>query len=322
MVLLSQLTLKLSCQQISRVRSLFLTGSNEFTKSHADFGIGPRRQITFPMFGDGIFTQEGEAWKHSRNLLRPQFTHEQYNNLTVFRNAVDSLLSVITADTSSDGVIDLQPLFFRLTLDTTTTFLFGNSVNSLKATGLNGPGLIREEPFTCAFNTAQEYIAKRYRLLDFYWLIGGTKFTNACSTVHQFASQIINKNLAKDVQYNKSREYIFLRSLAEEIPDRDALRGQIINMLVAGRDTTACLLTWTLYVLWSRLLISFSHRHSSFSLVRYPRVFRKLRAEVTAACNKDSSLTRTDLRNMKYLQNVLKESRLLLLPKHKSISAN
>jgi cytochrome P450 len=91
--------------------------------------MGLQRNITFPLFGDGIFTQEGADWKHSRKLLRLQFTHKQYQDLEVFREHVDHLISNIAA---AGGVVDLQPLFFRLTLDTTTAFLFGESVYSLK----------------------------------------------------------------------------------------------------------------------------------------------------------------------------------------------
>ena len=29
----------------------------------ADFGYGLRRQIFFPLLGNGIFTQDGAAWK-------------------------------------------------------------------------------------------------------------------------------------------------------------------------------------------------------------------------------------------------------------------
>ncbi|EON63596.1 hypothetical protein W97_02824 [Coniosporium apollinis CBS 100218] len=39
-----------------------------------DIGMGPRRNITFPMFGDGIFTQEGPAWKYSRDMLEYEGT--------------------------------------------------------------------------------------------------------------------------------------------------------------------------------------------------------------------------------------------------------
>jgi len=76
------------------------------------------------MFGDGIFTQEGAAWKHSRETLRPQFLHKQYEDLEIFKQAVDDLLDAISdTATKHGGIVDLQPLFFRLTLDTTTSKL-------------------------------------------------------------------------------------------------------------------------------------------------------------------------------------------------------
>lgn len=83
-----------------------------------------------PLLGHGIFTQEGSAWKHSRELLRKQFVRTQYKNLDHFREHVDNLLACLP---QSGGVVDLQPLFFKLTLDTTTALLLGHSVESLKA---------------------------------------------------------------------------------------------------------------------------------------------------------------------------------------------
>ena len=190
------------------------------------------------MFGDGIFTQEGSSWKHSREILRPQFHHKQYADLELFKSAVDDLLDNL----STGGVFDLQPLFFRLTLDTTTAFLFGESVRSLKA-----PKSVGEQTFADAFNTAQAYVAKRFRLVDVYWLIGGTKFRDACQKVNGFADQIIDRNLSsKSIAQDGKEQYVFLRSLASKTLDRAALRGQIVNILAAGRDTTACLLSWTL----------------------------------------------------------------------------
>jgi len=190
------------------------------------------------MFGDGIFTQEGEDWKHSRELLRPQFHFKQYADLEIFREAVDNLIDNIPKE---GGIIDLQPLFFRLTLDVTTAFLFGESIQSLKT-----PELAGEQTFAESFNIAQEYVVKRYRLLDLYWLIGGKKFREACSRVHHFADQIIDRNLSLHSKGDKEKKYVFLRILAKSTLDQTALRGQIINILAAGRDTTACLLSWTL----------------------------------------------------------------------------
>jgi cytochrome P450 len=192
------------------------------------------------MFGDGIFTQEGASWKHSRELLRPEFAHKHYDGLEVFRQSVDDLIAAVP---KSGGVTDLQPLFFRLTLDITTAFLFGESVQSLRS-----PDTAGEKSFADAFNTAQEYVAKRFRLLDLYWMIGGTKFRRACTTVHEFADHIIDRNLQKKRNHDAGfGNDTFLDAVARSMPDREALRSQIINILVAGRDTTACLLSWTLY---------------------------------------------------------------------------
>jgi cytochrome P450 len=191
----------------------------------------------FPFFGDGIFTQEGDAWKHSRELLRPQFVHKQYDDLELFQEVVDNLISVLP----DKGVVDLQPLFFRLTLDTTTAFLFGDSVDSLKTATTAG-----ELTFANAFNTAQDFVAKRMRLQDLYWLVSGKKFTAACHDVHRFADQIIDRNLSRDKKDGDPGKYVFLDFLEKNTSNRTELRSQIINILVAGRDTTACLLSWTL----------------------------------------------------------------------------
>ena len=236
----------------------------------------------FPFFGDGIFTQEGDAWKHSRELLRPQFVHKQYDDLQLFQEAVDNLISVLP----ERGVIDLQPLFFQLTLDTTTAFLFGDSVDSLKT-----PKITSESNFASAFNTAQDFIAKRMRLQDLYWLVGGRKFDAACKDVHRFADQIIDRNLSRESKNEDSGKYVFLDFLEKNTSNRTELRSQIINILVAGRDTTACLLSWTFFL-----------------LVRHPRVLQKLRDEVSTTFQGRTEITRSELRRMDYLQNVLKET--------------
>ena len=204
-----------------------------------DFGYGLRRQIFFPRLGDGIFTQDGPPWKHSREMLRPQFSKQQYQDLDIFREHVDNLISNLSA---TDGKIDLQPLFFRFTLDTTSAFLFGDSTLTLKRDHSK-----EGREFAAHFDTAQDYVVKRFRLLDLYWLIGGPKFKNACSKAHSFIDGIIQKRkLVMHDDKDDNQRYLFLDAIAQSTENEDALRGQLINILLAGRDTTACLLTWTL----------------------------------------------------------------------------
>ena len=40
----------------------------------------------------------------------------------------------------------------------------------------------------------------------------------------------------------------FLNALIQKTRDSKILRDQLLNVMLAGRDTIACCLTWTLYV--------------------------------------------------------------------------
>ncbi|KAK6083884.1 hypothetical protein SCUP515_01580 [Seiridium cupressi] len=86
-----------------------------------------------------------------------------YQNLDHFRENVDNLVACI----ANNDVADLQPLFFNLTLDTTTALLFGQWVYSLR-------GAIDQKDenriFAEAFTTAQEGLAKRSRLVPLHFL--------------------------------------------------------------------------------------------------------------------------------------------------------
>lgn len=213
-----------------------------------DWGLGPRRPIMFPAFGDGIFVQEGPAWKHSREILRPQFNHSQYDDMDIFEEAVEDLFTAIDTTLEKEGgVLDFQPLFFKLTLDTTTAFLFGESVKSLRDTETEEQG---EMGFAQAFNEAQIHIQQRFRLGDFYWMSGGKKWRAACKAVNDFADRLIDHGLNREktdsAKVGEKGKYVFLDTVAEAVKTKDALRGQTVNILAAGRDTTAGLLSWVL----------------------------------------------------------------------------
>ena len=190
--------------------------------------------------------------------------------------------------------IDLQPLFFRFTLDTTSSFLFGESTYTLKE-GQSVTGL----EFARSFDTAQDYVVKRFRLLDLYWLIGGPKFRQACFMAHQFIDKIIKRREHKEFYPNDRRgNYVFFDAVAKDSMNEEALRGQLLNILLAGRDTTACLLSWTFHL-----------------LTRHPRVLLRLREEIQNMENVrvGPNMSRDDIKRMPYLASVLKESKSHLL---------
>ena len=210
------------------------------------YGLGARRPTFAPLLGDGIFTQDASPWKHSRDMLRPLFSLNRANIFTQVEEHTEHLLQCIPANEFSD----LQPLFFQFTFDTTTFLLFGKSMNSLQIASTT-PNAVnaREAEFSEAFRVSQDYLFRRGRLGDLYWLIGGKEFRKSCSIVHRFIDDAVQEALLTYFSEGKAVDvHSFLDALIQETRDPRILRDQLLNVMLAGRDTTACCLTWTLYV--------------------------------------------------------------------------
>jgi cytochrome P450 len=220
----------------------------------------------------------------------------------VFREPVEDLLQALS---SCDGVVDLQPLFFRLILDVKTAFLFGESVRSLTETATSD-----QANFANVFNVAQDFVAKRMRLQDLYWLVGGRDFRKACKTVHDFADNIIQRGLSRDTAKDEARDsYVFLEFLAQNCSNRTSLRSQIINILIARRDTTAYLISWSMLVTRRTTRGRDYRSMSRFLLVRHPETMHKLQNEIESCIGDQDRICGSDLKQMNYLQSILNESK-------------
>lgn len=164
----------------------------------------------------------------------------QYQNLKVFDEHIDELIAGLSA--AGDSVVDMQPHFFKFTLATTTDLIFGEPVGTL--------GDDVQDTFSNNFDYASLISAIRLRLADFHWLYKTKKFTNACNVVKRYANHFVAKALEekKNGEEAASGRRAFIHDLYEDLKDPGLVRDQLVNVLIAGRDTTACLLSWTLYV--------------------------------------------------------------------------
>lgn len=192
--------------------------------------------------GDGVFTQDGVEWQHSRDLLRPIFKSTRYQGFEDIRQSVESMLDKIDPTT----VVDMQPLFFSLTFETTLFMLFGASAYRMISRQEGEQGA----EFQNSFNTAQEYLSYRTRVGDLWWLFNGPGMWRACSTVHRFLDSAIKEALEakyeRDSEPDNARKYVFIDALIEQTKDPKVLRDQCLSLLLAGRDSTAACLVWTL----------------------------------------------------------------------------
>lgn len=208
-----------------------------------DYILGSRSDGLRALLGEGIFTQDGPAWKHSRELLRRQFARLRDAGLDPLNPHVHELLANIEAarKTSPDGSVDLQPLFFEYTLGTTTDLLFGEPHNSL-------PKLDRDT-LRDNFDSASLVSAIRLRLADLFWIYTPASFRRSCKSVQDWGSFFADKAIDYLQQHGEQEakeRYPFIVDLWRDMQDRDLVRDQLLHVLIAGRDTTACLLSWTL----------------------------------------------------------------------------
>lgn len=266
-----------------------------------DFALGSRHAHFLPLLGDGIFTLDAHGWKTSRAMLRPQFSREQIAHVKSLEPHLLTLASHVKK--AKGGVFDIQELFFRFTVDTATDILFGESVYCLR------DGTVPELPphnefegranFGEYFNIAQKYLATRSYSQSFYFLINTPEFRRSCKAVHAFAKYYVQKALElndEELEKKSQSGYTFLYELAKQTKDAKVLQDQLLNIMVAGRDTTAGLLSFTF-----------------FELSRHPEVFAKLKEEVYAQFGTGSpedieNISFESLKKCEYLKWVLNET--------------
>ncbi|KAI4244140.1 MAG: hypothetical protein L6R40_003124 [Gallowayella cf. fulva] len=259
-----------------------------------DYRLGQRREDAFvPLIGHGIFTADGEGWKHSRRLLHPSFTRRQVGDLDVYERHLMNLIRLIPQDGSS--TVDLQRLFFDFTMDTGTEIFCGQSSFCL-APEKQGP---MSTNFAHAFNQSQRTIADGVALGPLAFATHTPSFNKDRDTVHEFIDHFvrgaldmqshIESSTSQGSEDESKKQESFLARLAQQVKDPICLRGELLNVMIAGRDTTASLLS----NLW-------------FVLANRPDIWTKLQEEIGFLGGQAPTLEQ--LKNLTYLRHCVNES--------------
>lgn len=253
-----------------------------------DYSFGNRKVAFAPLLGDGIFNSDGQKWQNSRHLLRPSFARDQIADLEAFDRHFKLMLKHIPRDGST---VDLQDLFFKLTMDSATEFLFNHSTDSLRMSEKDTDN--EDAIFARAFNFAQDDIITRIRWNALNFLRSNKEGEDAVKICHAYVDKFVELAI-RDHQAEKAAgvpdddRYIFIRELVKQTNDKEQIRIELMNILLAGRDSTASLLGNTF-----------------FQLALRPDLWAKLREEVAPL--EGRLPTYEELRNMKFLKWCLNE---------------
>ncbi|KAJ3260911.1 hypothetical protein HK104_006843 [Borealophlyctis nickersoniae] len=218
--------------------------------SFLDFEKGETFHEWFePLLGDGIFNSDGKAWQLQRKAAAHIFTTGNFRTffMSVFEENFSHFNRILSQTADSGTVIDLHHLLHRSTLDSFVKIAFAGDLKCLEtyAAGNESP-----VPFMTAFDQMQEILAQR-------------SLSPAWSLVEHFTGA--KRTLKENVKYIDDFAYGLIRKYKEEqegtglvgkgsmlarfmamtgddgkplYNDRE-LRDVLLNMVLAGRDTTA-----------------------------------------------------------------------------------
>ncbi|KAF7300198.1 Cytochrome P450 [Mycena kentingensis (nom. inval.)] len=288
------------------------------------------RSVMEPLLGTGVFAADGEMWRFHRQITRPFFHRARISDFTLFDEHAAHALALCKARLRKGYAVDFQDMVARFTMDTATAFLFGRDVHSLDeglvyphnaqppvdSVSAAGSGDLKKsaQAFAAALQEAQSVTAMRMRFgphwpLAEFWK---NRLAKPLSEVRKFLDPILDEAVqrkrAKGIATVKNSETeaedrevaegeSLLDHLVNYTEDHTILRDEILNITVAGRDTTACVLTFTAYM-----------------LAEHPAVLAKLRTEILTVVGPTRAPTLDDFRDMRYLRAVLNETMRLYSP--------
>ncbi|KAE8332250.1 cytochrome P450 [Aspergillus sergii] len=248
--------------------------------SHRNFGIGLRHAQLYPLFGDSVFSLEGQKWSKLRRILYKHVNDPRVLNVDNLDPHVEQLFTNILQD---GDICNVQRHFHDFTIETFSGIFFGPSPSSTARQNDQGH-------FTKAMKTCHYSLFWRMLAHSLYWTIKPSSLRNAAAYVHNFVAKRISESIA-------TKEYSPVLAISQDIPDSALLHDQIIGILAASHDTTSSLLSSTLYF-----------------LARNQRAFYCLRQEILDNLGPGKPMTFQRLKDLPYLQATLNETLRLFPP--------
>ncbi|HEG2612653.1 TPA: cytochrome P450 [Campylobacter jejuni] len=252
-------------------------------------------ELLSPLLGESIFTTNGEVWKKQRELLRPSFEMTRINK-------VFNLMSEAVADMMdrfskypNHAIIEVDEAMTFITADVIFRTIMSSKLDEEKGKKILNAFVTFQEQ---SVHTAMRRMFRFPKWLSY--VLGDRKRAKAGDVIRQVLSDIIKPryDMADNAEFEDILGSLLLvvdadtnkRFSFEEILD------QVAMLFLAGHETTASSLTWTLYLL---------------SL--YPKEQEKAYEEITQVLQ-GVAIEISHLRQFKYLTNIFKESLRLYPP--------
>ena len=222
------------------IRHVLVDNYENYTRTPTGF------RVLRPMLGQGLLIAEGRAWKHQRRTLAPAFTPRAVSTLVPHMVAVTNE-TIAALWNKTDAPVDLRETMQRMTLEIAGRTMFSFGMQTHGATLRNfvmeygerlaQPGLL-DLALPLWFPTLQDFARSRFRKR---W----TRFV---------AMLMAERRAAGKTTDAPPRDLFDLMDAARD-PETgqrfsdEQLGDEVATMILAGHETTATALFWSLYLL-------------------------------------------------------------------------
>ncbi|XP_075228114.1 cytochrome P450 4C1-like [Lycorma delicatula] len=252
----------------------------------------------FKPIGEGIFIASGENWKQLRKMVNPTFNQKILESFTKCFNEESKILVNVLEEKIDALPFDIHEYVARTTLD----ILCGTQMNIKTSEQIHNTSDFAKYLLP-SLHIIKERFFKIYLQPDILYRM--TERSKQCKKyvqhLHKFVKKIIQqRKLARKEECVKldsiiveEKKKVFLDAILDHFKDLsdDQLVIKIVDMFIAGTDTTAIAISYTLMILGI---------HKDIQEMVYKEI-------VDAIGENNEDITYTDHLKLRYLEMVLKE---------------
>ncbi len=197
--------------------------------------------------GHGLLTLEGKEWLRQRRLIQPGFHKEKIMGLSdLMQSTIDTYFEGLSARTRAGGVIGMHEEMMKLAFHIVGSSLLGTNVTQKDIDQLRQ-----------GVDLSQQVLVKLIRVpfLEWYFKLKGSygKAIRATRASQDLIMSYVRKR-RDDAHHHDDLLDMLLHARYEDTKETmtdQQLLFELMVMFVAGHETSANALTWTLYLLAS-----------------------------------------------------------------------
>ncbi|KAK7390174.1 hypothetical protein VNO78_25473 [Psophocarpus tetragonolobus] len=220
---------------------------------------------------------------------------------TIRKFEVKQLMKIISGHASSLGVTNLSELLLSFSSTMICRIAFGRRYEDEGTERSRFHGLLNEIQAMASTFFISDYIPFTGWIDKLKGL--HARLEQSCKELDRFYQEVIDEHMGSNRQQTQEQDMVDVLFQLKNDPSiaidltYDHIKGVIMDILVAGTDTTAAVSVWAMT-----------------ALMKNPRVMKKVQEEIRHVGRAKDFLDEDDIQKLTYLKAVMKETLRLHLP--------